>query len=601
MMKWPTLTEDEQRENYSKYACHELNFFLSQKDPNFYKDVVQPYMQNKYHKTYLDHWILGDDLAAYRQPWRHSRLNTVEQILLGKRIGAEEPFMQRLISDRLALLPPQSGIRGRLFDVAVLTSSLDADDLYGLDALIEEVAEEKAKDWSETRRRKSETYAKEMNRSADRESKPGNAAPSAPPKPSVRPAEESDEKAVADKKGRALNKLAEQQKQLGQESKFDDERLNRDQLKRFYVELDSTKEWVENNYYELPIEQQLAGLVDVNRFWSDYAEHPNEQPFLSKHLAEATGNFTEMMFALSVLDLPFEAAEPKSEFKGPQLTIQSPGPMVVFHKEIQPAEKVAEESPILVTERFFKQGDRHRYENGQQVDKFVTGEFLIHQVYGCQVVLTNPTSTAQKLDLLLQIPAGSVPVLSTKATRNLHMDLQPFHTQTVEYHFYFPLAGDFAHYPVNVSRDDEVLAFAESRLLTVVDKPSQIDTTTWAYVSQYAENDDVIKYLKENNLQRLDLTKIAFRMSDKAFYNSVISLLDQRHAYNDTLWSYAIMHDEPGAAGEYLQHANQFVSAVGMTIESPLLNIDPVLRHTYQHREYKPLVNARSHQLGRRR
>lgn len=601
VMKWPTLTEDEQRENYSKYACHELNFFLSQKDPKFYKDVVQPYMQNKYHKTYLDHWILGDDLAAYRQPWRHSRLNTVEQILLGKRIGAEEPFMQRLISDRLALLPPQSGIRGRLFDVAVLTSSLDADDLYGLDALIEEVAEEKAKDWSETRRRKSETYAKEMNRSADRESKPGNAAPSAPPKPSVRPAEESDEKAVADKKGRALNKLAEQQKQLGQESKFDDERLNRDQLKRFYVELDSTKEWVENNYYELPIEQQLAGLVDVNRFWNAYAEHPNEQPFLSKHLAEATGNFTEMMFALSVLDLPFEAADPKSEFKGPQLTIQSPGPMVVFHKEIQPAEKVAEESPILVTERFFKQGDRHRYENGQQVDKFVTGEFLIHQVYGCQVVLTNPTSTAQKLDLLLQIPAGSVPVMSTKATRNLHMDLQPFHTQTVEYHFYFPLAGDFAHYPVNVSRDDEVLAFAESRLLTVVDKPSQIDTTTWAYVSQYAENDDVFEYLQENNLQRLDLTKIAFRMKDKAFYNSVISLLDQRHAYNDTLWSYAIMHDELGAAGEYLQHANQFVSAVGMTIESPLLNIDPVLRHTYQHREYKPLVNARSHQLGRRR
>ena len=30
-------------------------------------------------------------------------------------------------------------------------------------------------------------------------------------------------------------------------------------------------------------------------------------------------------------------------------------------------------------------------ENGEQVDKFVTEEFLVGVVYGCQVVVTNPT------------------------------------------------------------------------------------------------------------------------------------------------------------------------------------------------------------------
>ena len=34
---------------------------------------------------------------------------------------------------------------------------------------------------------------------------------------------------------------------------------------------------------------------------------------------------------------------------------------------------------------------------------------------------------------------------------------------------------------------------------------------------------------------------------------------------------------------------------------SPLLAIDPVARRTYEHLEYKPLVNARAHALGKRR
>ena len=39
----------------------------------------------------------------------------------------------------------------------------------------------------------------------------------------------------------------------------------------------------------------------------------------------------------------------------------------------------------------------------------------------------------------------------------------------------------------------------------------------------------------------------------------------------------------------------------GGPIASPLLAVDPVTRHTYEHLEYKPLVNARAHALGKRR
>ncbi len=90
-------------------------------------------------------------------------------------------------------------------------------------------------------------------------------------------------------------------------------------------------------------------------------------------------------------------------------------------------------------------------------------------------------------------------------------------------------------------------------------------------------------------------------MKDKAFFEQVIDLLSTRHAYNDTLWSYGIKHDDVLAIGQYLKHAESFIQETGDYLDSRLLSIDPVARRTYEFREYRPLVNARRHPLGRRR
>ena len=81
----------------------------------------------------------------------------------------------------------------------------------------------------------------------------------------------------------------------------------------------------------------------------------------------------------------------------------------MFHEEIRAAEPAAGDTPILVSQNFFRLDDRYRIVNNQQVDKYVTDEFLVQTVYGCQVVVTNPTSSPQKLTLLLQIPQGAHP------------------------------------------------------------------------------------------------------------------------------------------------------------------------------------------------
>ena len=95
---------------------------------------------------------------------------------------------------------------------------------------------------------------------------------------------------------------------------------NRKALRQFYRKLEETQEWVENNYYHLPIENQNGSLVTVNGFWLDYAKLATQAPFLSKHMAEASHNFTEMMLAMAVLDIPFS----RPSMRTPSRTPRSP-------------------------------------------------------------------------------------------------------------------------------------------------------------------------------------------------------------------------------------------------------------------------------------
>jgi hypothetical protein len=318
-------------------------------------------------------------------------------------------------------------------------------------------------------------------------------------------------------------------------------------------------------------------------------------------MAEPASNFTEVMFALATLDLPFD--EPKHETKreGGTFTLTAGGPVIAFHKEIKEAEAAADKTPILVSQNYFRYSDRYTYVDNERTDKYVEEEFLTHVVYGCQVVITNPTSSRQKLDALLQLPKGAMPVSDAQYTRGLHLELQPYETKAVEYAFYFPATGEFPHYPVQVAKNEKLVASVEAKTLKVVATPSKVDMTSWEYISQNGTNEQVMAYLKNNNLERTNLEKIAWRMKDKEFFAQVIGLLRERHVYSNTLWSYSVKHDDAANINEFLQHQDNFVTKCGDFLDSPVLKIDPVARHSYQHMEYLPLVNARTHRLGKER
>ncbi len=584
---WPTLAASRRRELYAKYACHELNFFLLRHDPEFFAQVVRPFIANKLDKTFMDRYLLGEELGAFCQPWAYARLNTVERILLAERLPAWRTPTARQIGEAYDVLPPDLDRFHRLFDTAIQGNALTGSSLG--DQLDAAVAAFAVADFEMPAEAEEKAAGGEMRlrgqAATARPAAPPAAAPGRP-MPLAEMAMAKREEGGADK----LRELAARRQDVAR----------RKSVAQLFRKLDATREWVENNYYQLPIERQVAELVGVNAFWRDYAARDPEAPFLSGHLAEAAGGFAEMMLALAVLDLPFVGGQVASVVDERQLRLTAAGHAIVFHREILPATVVADASPFLVSQNFFDPANRYRYEGNEKIDRFVRDEFVKGRIYGCQLVLTNPTSGRRKINVLQQIPLGAIPVAGSDYTKGHNWQLEPYSTQAFEYYFYFPAAGDFGHYPALVAQNETLVAVAEPFRFNVVDRATIVDTASWEYVSQNGTLDQVLEFIDANNLERLDLNLLAFRLRDRNAFDRLLAKLEERLTYHDTLWSYAVHHNAAERLRQYLPHT-RLADQCGLAFASPLLTVEPVARLAYQHKEYWPLVNARVYQLGRRR
>jgi hypothetical protein len=616
---WPKLTDDQKREKYSKYACHELNLFICERDKAFFDAVVQPYLKNKKDKTFVDMYLCGEDLSEFLAPWRYGQLNTVERVLLAQRIKGERQRTARAVKDLFELLPPDVDRFNRLFDTAlgltaltaprpedimlrVRSGRMSADDLA---ATAEGVREQNKLNEMQKKLGSADNRLPELEAAAA-----VAPAPPATPVPAIVAADTPAAKAEPFIKAIRYSGPAEAKNgrsgggaggERADHYALDREKLGRAGERQLYRRVGQVKEWAENNYYHLPIEQANAGLVGVNAFWRDYAAFDGDGDFLSGNFAEASHNFPEIMLALAVLDLPFAAGKHEVKIDGGAMTVTPASNAIFFHEEITEAASVPKAQEILVSQNYYRSGQQYKHIDGEQVDNFVTDEFLVGEVYACHIVVTNPTSAKRKLQVLVQVPRGSIPLAGGRYTRAFYIELEPYRTQTFDYFFYFPQPGKFEHFGVHVAKRGELVGFAAGQTLNVVPELTKVDKTSWDYISQNGSDDEVLAFLKENNLGRLQLDKIAWRMKDRKMFDAVTSLLSARHVYDMTIWSYAVKHDAPALTSQYLPYRDDFVSQCGAWLESPLLTIQPVLRKTYQHMEYWPLVNARAHLFGPKR
>ncbi len=603
--RWPSLDPARQRTLYSKYACHELNLFLARKDPDFFAAVVDPYLRNKRDKTFLDHYLVGGALAPYLEPWAFSQLNALERILLAQALAnPNRSAIVRHIDDRCDLIAPDVEAENAAFDTALQGSALDSGDQFGL-------------------REAAQTLDEMVGGAAPELPAPAMAmAGAGPGSERARGGPTSRPRRSARKKSKAASASTDLRELSVEEGAFEDDIDARSGVRRLFRGLDTTQEWAENNYYQRRIHDQGPELITVGSFWRDLAQHcaaGSPGPFLSANFVCATRNFAEMMCALAVLDLPFSPEPAEVEFEGPGMSLRALTPTVLFHRQISPVSEEPRDLGLLVSQSYFREDDRFRWEDDECHDKYVDGEFLVHTVYLCQVVLTNPSSSAHKLDLLLQIPRGAMPLLDGFQTRDLHLHLEPRGTHSIEYGFYFPSPGEFEHFPVHVAKNEALVASAAPSLLHVVSELSVVDTRSWSHVSQHGSEAEVLAFLDTHNIDRLDLSRIAWRMRDQKFYAGTLDLLRARHVYSDLLWSFALHHDDRPALVEYLRHRDDFLraaaqglSAAGLgtqaqtsasldTSVAAQLDLDPTTRRWYEHLEYAPLVHARAHPLGAER
>ncbi len=662
VLEWPKLKDDEKRAKYSEYACHELNFFLAKKDAAFFGKVVKPYLANKKDRTFMDDFLIGNDVARYREPWAYARLNVVERALLAQRIPSEAGNAARHLRELWEMIPPNQDEQDQLFETALRGRALQIEN--------GEVPEGAGAFKRQEQRQLAdlrEGAAPAAGAMAPASSMPAAAADPAPKARAAlsalgtitnRGANAEALSLAADKDmddGSAKRKEAESRisgaTALGLEERakslkmkvhggaeFEVELLKADApaasaefafygvdaaknqrglVRAYYRQMGATKEWAENNYYRLPIEQQNANLVTVNAFWRDYAAWVAggaKGAFVSANVAEAHRNFTEMMLALAVLDLPFDAPKHTTKADAGQFHFTAGGATIVYHKEIkQAAPAKPDATQLLVSQSFFRDGDRYRQEGNEKFEKYVTGEFLTGAVYGANVVVTNPTSSPVKAGVLLQIPQGAVQVRGSKATDSLRLRLEPYTTKTYEYYFYFPSTAPegakFPHYPVNVAVAGNSAAAAKAFDFNVVAKLTQFDKASWDYVSQYGTDAEVFAFIAQNNIESLNLERVAWRCrKDADFFKKLTGVMRERHVWNDTVESYAVVHNDTGALREWLKHHTSSNAEIpglempsincGPFLSSKLITIDPIERRSYEHLEYSPLVNQRAHRLG---
>ncbi len=579
--KWSEMKDDEKRAKYSEFACHELSFFLSRKDPGFFKEVVLPHLANKKDQTFMDDYLLGRPLGKYLEAYHYARLNVVERILLSQKDGKRLAALSLDLRNRLALRKPDLDQASLWFRTAVSGGAFGT----GYAGKTLEVADGIVMD------------EKKANRSLSL-----GALFSAGQNLSVGGAKDRAKKMVS----RQLEELADLEEEVAEaragapvDAFFDGDADLAERVSQLYRALDPTKEWAENNYYHLRPNEHNYSLIDENRFWLDLASHGLKPGFGSRHLGEVTGNFAEMMLALAFLDLPFAAPEHKDKIEKGTLDFTAGGNALFFHREVREAGMAAKRPPLLVSQSYFQLNDRFRMENGRKVDKFITDEFVRGVVYGAQVVVTNPTSSSQRLDILTQLPKGAIAVLGQRSTSTKPVELQPYATQRLEIAFYFPASGDYPVYPAHLSRAGEVVAHADTLIFKVVDEPTTVDQTSWDWMSQWGEEDVVLKYLETGNLHAVELTKIAWRCRGSAdFFGKALVILKMRGIYHATLQGYAVAHNDKDAIGQLLLMQEGFLDQCGVALDCELVTVDPINRRRYEHLEYKPLINNRAHALG---
>lgn len=584
--RWHVLSADEKRRHYNEMACHELNFFLYYKDREFFDQVVRPLVQQKLDKQLVDLWLLGRSLKSYDALWRVQRANVLERILLAQHLESHRPGTERWIEESLDANPISPQTRQSLFEVALRGLALDASasgGSFGTDGFANSDPFGAVAGGGYGGRQSGQQGGAFGGYGMPPSSR--NQVYAVPEKPAPAQARGLRRKNEA-------NLALQVQNDLLRENLFEVERKLAES-RPFFNSLDKTHEWAETQYHQIRLADQNQDLIRPNPFWQQFLD-AGAVPFLPENLETPCGSLNEALCALAVIDLPFDGKPTEVKIENEQLVVTASTPAVLFVESIEASQPSESQAPTILV-------GQDIYLAQSNSDRPVQKDALLQGIpYRATIVVTNPGNATQEVDVLTQLPAGSLPLAGSKSTRSSSLTLRPYSTAQVQYTFYFPVAGAFEHYGAQVNHREQHLAGTQSVNLDVLKEPESVDESTWEYVADWGTEDQVLDFLRTNNLQKIALSRIAFRMQSADFYQRVVELLGVSGSYDPTLWAFAVKHNDTSNIEQFLQNQPEFFARLGSALDSPLVHVDPQEQMSYEHLDYRPLVVARVHRLGQK-
>merc|ERR1719397_2221201 len=316
IVRWHSLSAEERLSNWESFQSNEVNFFLYKKDTAFFNKVVVPALKSKLQKSFFDKYLLGEDLKMYQRLDLLVTLNCFEKILLAERL--KEPWASnccRNIESEASLVPncPQENDRRILL---ALKSRQLSQDL--MDATMK------------------------------------------PPADDAKGEDDGGEKEV--KADEVIMGMIVAEKKVSADKPTD-----------------LTMRYEDRWYADVPLAKQTADLIVPTRFWSQYANHvcgieKSRGVFLSDQVVLSTRNLSEMLLALAVTDLPFEAPSPTVDELPAQASrrpaiLNAEHPVMVFVKEIAPS--TVRTSTFSISTNYFDPNNPTAIVDGQVVDRFL--------------------------------------------------------------------------------------------------------------------------------------------------------------------------------------------------------------------------------------
>lgn len=327
-----------------------------------------------------------------------------------------------------------------------------------------------------------------------------------------------------------------------------------------------------NEYKENQYRAEEGRKIDFG-FWAAAAEA--RAPFLTDLVLFAHNNLREALLAVALVDLPW-TTQAAVEFGG---LGNAETESILLRRAIESVNSRLDERVSVA--QFYLQ-------SGSEAKKLVKG-----RKYTSKVVISNLSQQPFTLEVLQQVPAGSVSLHHRGSFLSNLLSFSPYTMQSLTYDFYFPAAGNFTHAGINIVQGEVVLQRTPQRQLVVLEE-EEFEEDQDSFQAAAGNLTAVLHFLTSRNIQKLDWTPALWMLGDLHAFLAVTETLRNRCIYVPEVWAYSLQHRTQKELSEFLSSDSAIRKAVGPNFYSSLISTG---KENFQYFEYFPLYNPRWHPL----